>query len=79
MRGEKMAIRNLLHKTKLEDFKQWLIKQGWIIQEPKGFYEVLRVSRDKETIIIFEKLDSKEHYTVQDNSLDMVRAYLKQR
>jgi hypothetical protein len=33
--------RDLLHKSQLAAFKEWLIADGWVIEEPKGDYEVL--------------------------------------
>jgi len=71
-----MAVRNILHKSKLEDFKNWLIKEGWKIEEPIGEYEVFRARTNKRIIIFYDKLYSKEHYTVPANCTDIVRKYL---
>ena len=40
-----MADRYRLHKSKLEDFKNWLINDGWTIENPKGTWEVLRARK----------------------------------
>ena len=40
--GDSMANRNTLSVNKIDDFKVWLEKDGWQLQETKGFYEVLR-------------------------------------
>ena len=37
-----MATRNILHRSKLDSFKSYLKSKGWIIQDTKGMYEVLR-------------------------------------
>lgn len=37
-----MANRSLLHRNKLQEFRQWLVSTGHTILEPKGDYEVLR-------------------------------------
>lgn len=71
-----MARRNLLHKTKLEDFKAWLIQEGWKIEEPKGIWEVFRARANKRIIIFYDTLDSKEHYSVPANCNDIVHRYL---
>lgn len=72
-----MANRNTLHKTKLGDFTEWLIQDGWTIQQPKGFYEVLRAKKGKRTMLVFSKLEAKEHYTIPDNCMGTFIAYLK--
>lgn len=73
-----MANRSLLHKKKLEPFKNWLLANGWKLEEPKGEYEVLRArySEKQEPLIIYEKLDAKEHLTVMDKDFNIVRAFL---
>lgn len=52
-----MANRDTLAVSKLEDFKQWLIKDGWEIQETKGWLEVLRATKQdkKYPLIIYRK------------------------
>ena len=74
-----MADRCLLHKNSLEDFKNWLIKDGWTIEPTKGEWEVLRArkSNHKNPLIIYDRLEAKEHYTVQSRDRGVVRAYLK--
>lgn len=75
-----MAIRNLLHKSKLNDFKRWLINDGWEIEPTKGLYEVLRARKgNKRPLIIHARDNNKEHVTVQDRDAHIVRAYLRDR
>ncbi len=75
-----MAIRNLLHKSKLNDFKRWLINDGWEIEPTKGLYEVLRAREgNKRPLIIHARDNNKEHVTVQDRDAHIVRAYLRDR
>lgn len=52
-----MAVRNLLHKNKLEDFKQWLVECGWEIEPTKGDYEVLRARKDD------KRLEREQYYS----------------
>lgn len=74
-----MPDRCLLHQTKLEDFKNWLIKDGWTIESTKGLYEVLRArkSTKKNPLIVYKQLDKTEHYTVQSRDMGVVRAYIR--
>lgn len=73
-----MAIRNLLHKNKLEDFKRWLISKGWELEPTRGVYEALRARRGNGSpLIIFAKDDHKEHVTVQSKDFRVVKAYLR--
>lgn len=72
-----MANRNILHKSKLDDFRTWLINDEWSINQPKGEYEVLRAVKNNKTIIIYTKLNVQEHYTVPENSYPIVKTYLK--
>ena len=53
-----MADRSRLHITKLEDFKEWLIKDGWVIEKPKGTWEVLRARKEnrRNPLIIYCKI-----------------------
>ena len=73
-----MARRDLLHLSKLTDFSHWLISQGWTIREPKGDYEVLRATKPGyDTLIIWSKMDAKEHLSVPDKWVSTVRKFIK--
>lgn len=79
-----MANRNTLCVEKLDNFKEWLISDGWEIQEPKGYYEVLRATKQgkKHPLIVYKRLDTNKgeelvHYTIQDRDVGVLRAYLK--
>lgn len=74
-----MADRHRLHISKLEDFKEWLIKDGWNIEEPKGTWEVLRVRKSgrKNPLIVYTKKDAKEHFSVMDRDSGGLCAYLR--
>lgn len=73
-----MAARCLLHQNKLDLFKWWLCSKGYEIQETKGFFEVLRAKKGKETIIIFRQIDKKEHLTVQNKDYRLVRQFISE-
>ena len=74
-----MANRHTLHISKLEDFKKWLVKDGWEIEEPKGIYEVLRARKagKKNPLIVYTKADAKEHLSLMDRDSGVVGAFLR--
>ena len=71
-----MAIRNILHQSKLDAFKDWLVEDGWTICDPKGIYEVLRAKKNLKYLLIYRQLDAKEHYSVLDADCHIVRKFL---
>ena len=72
-----MARRELLHKSKLEGFKEWIKAQGWTIQALKGCYEVLRaVKPGEDTLILWTRNDAKEHYSVPDKWVSLIRMFI---
>lgn len=79
-----MANRNTLAVNQLEEFKVWLVKDGWNIQEPKGDYEVLRATKEgrKPPLIVYCRHDTNGgkdliHYSLLDRDMGVVRAFLK--
>ena len=76
-----MASRNILHRSKLESFKEYLVSKGWVIQDTKGLYEVLRAVNPevmKRPLIIYDG-KSKEHLSVDDRDFGIVRDYINHR
>ena len=81
-----MANRNTLSVMKLDDFRSWLVADGWQIQVPRGFYEVLRATKEgrKHPLIVYWRHDTNGgkklvHYTVLDRDMGVVRAFLKKK
>ena len=81
-----MANRSTLAVSKLEDFKIWLIFEGWKIAETKGYFEVLRAVKEgrKNPLIVYKRLSTdngKElvHLSVLDRDIGVVNAYLRSR
>lgn len=74
-----MADRRTLHINKLEDFKKWLVKDGWRIEEPKGIYEVLRARKPgrQHLLLIYKKDSAKEHLSFMDRDAGVIRAFLQ--
>lgn len=72
-----MAIRALLHMNKLKDFESWLEKQGYmILPTSKNPYEILRAKKDKDTVIIYQKGDSKEHLSIMDKDYPLIHKFI---
>lgn len=78
-----MANRYTLAVTQLDNFKSWLIKDGWEIQEAKGMYEALRATKQgrKNPLIVYERLSTYRgqqlvHLTVLDRDMIIVRKFL---
>nr|DAY56235.1 MAG TPA: hypothetical protein [Caudoviricetes sp.] len=72
-----MAIRALLHMNKLKDFESWLEKQGYmILPASKNPYEILRAKKDKDTVIIHQKGDSKEHLSIMDKDYALIHKFI---
>lgn len=74
-----MADRRTLHINKLEDFKEWLAKDGWTIEKPKGIYEVLRARKPgrQHLLLIYKKDSAKEHLSYLDRDEGVIRAFLR--
>ena len=73
-----MAIRYLLHRSKLDDFKNYLKSKGWVVQDTKGMYEALRAVNpevQKRPLIIYDG-KSKEHFSVDDRDFSIVRDFI---
>lgn len=76
-----MANRHKLHINKLEDFTNWLVNDGWEIEEPKGMYEILRARKTdrRNPLIVYKKDNAKEHLNFMDKDAGVVGAYLKEK
>lgn len=73
-----MAIRNLLHMDKLEEFEEYLRNyEGYMILPlSKNPYEVLRAKKGNDTVIIYRKSSAKEHLSVADKDYRLVERFL---
>ncbi len=76
-----MADRGLLHKSKLGEFKQWLIDNGWQIEDhAKNNCAVLRARNEKisrHPLIVYERDKDTPHFTVQERHYWIVRMWLR--
>lgn len=75
-----MANRYVLHHKHLESFTSWLSQNGWVIVPTRGEYEVLRAikHRRKYPLIIYTRLDAKEHYSVMDRDMPVIKKFLRE-
>ena len=71
-----MANRHLLHTSKKADFEQWLVEDGWVLQNTKGFWEVIRAKKGHRILLVYRKDNAKEHLSVEDKDVDVVKAFL---
>lgn len=78
-----MANRHTLAVTKLNDFKEWLIKDGWEIQDTKGYWEVLRAVKQgkKRPILVYRRIDSNNgtplvHYSIDERDLGIINQFI---
>lgn len=72
-----MANRQYLHISKLEKIKAAMLADGWEELKPTNYFEVLRMQRNKQKVIIYQKLNAKEHLTVRDTDFKIIKIYLK--
>jgi hypothetical protein len=79
-RCDDMANRHILHISILDDFRKWLIQDGWEIQPEKGYYEVLRAKKKKRVLIVYFRFTNNlQHYSILDKDVAIVKAFLKDR
>lgn len=77
--------RSLLSLSKLEEFAAWAIADGFVREETKGIYEVLRlrwgqkIDGRKMQPYIFFKRDGAQHATTQAEGTQLVSRWLKER
>jgi len=75
-----MGNRSILHRTKLNDFKEWLKSRGIAIHPCKGQYEVLRWEgkQGQPMPMVFDRHDG-DHYTVNVAAEPLVRKWLTEK
>ena len=70
--------RNLLHKTKLEDFKKWLDTQGLEHRPARGDYQVLQVLVPRSGWqVVYDRIAAPEHYTVPHPMERLVMRFIR--
>jgi len=72
-----MAIRNRLHENHTERFKEFLINDGWTIENAKGFYERIRARKGKRLALFYWK-HSETHLSYEDKWNGLVSQFLRE-
>ena len=73
-----MRARNLLHRTKLEQFADWCSSKGFTVTRPKAEYQVLRVDfGGKHPAIVYDRHEG-DHFTVFGPSMSLVNRFIKE-
>lgn len=71
------GVRNTLHKSKLEAFKQWLVEHNIDTRPGKGDWQVLQVKTlNAGWQCVFERIDMKEHFSVNNKLLPLVKRFI---
>jgi hypothetical protein len=70
--------RNLLHKDKLDTFKQWLDAKGIQHRSGRGDWQLLQVLYDGKTwACIYDRYSVLEHLTADHRLDSLVRRFIK--
>jgi hypothetical protein len=74
-----MAKRNVLHISKLENLKKWLVKDGWqLLPLSNNHYEVLRAGKaGKQNPLVIYSAKSSEHLSFADRDMPIIGAFLR--
>lgn len=79
-----MANRNTLAAISLDNFRDWLIKDGWTLEPTKGIYEVLRARKEgRNRPLIVWRRDSNNggaeltHLTIDDRDSGVISSYIR--
>lgn len=71
--------RCLLHKTKLDEFKAWLDKNGIPNRPGKGFYQALQICKDgKHWNNVYIRNHVPEHLTVDKHLEGLVVRFIRE-
>ena len=71
--------RNLLHKSKLDEFKSWLDSQEIPQRPARGQFEVLQVQvKAPQWFCLWDRIKATEHYTVDIRLEPTVRRFIRE-
>lgn len=71
-----MANRNTMHLKHFEAFTAYLTAQGYEKKPTTNDYEVLRMRKGKNTIILYRRNNMEQHYSVRDKDMWLVYNFL---
>jgi len=70
-----MASRNILHKTKLNEFVKFMECEGFISVDTKGEWEIARLISIDDTVIVYTN-GRKEHLSLMDKDIRYFRKFM---
>jgi hypothetical protein len=70
--------RNLLHRSKLNDFLQWCRQHQVTVRFPPHAYQVAALTQGMEVSIIYDR-DHGDHFTTYGFGTQLVERWLKER
>lgn len=72
-----MANRYTLHVSHLPELREWLQAKGYkLLPLSNNPYEVLRARKSKRTVVVYKKLNAKEHLSIMDRDVPLIRIFL---
>jgi hypothetical protein len=71
-----MATRNLLHKNRLNEFREWCGANGFECRDGRGEYQVLQIKKGTQWHVLYERAYMPEHLTVPIPLLSIVRRFI---
>lgn len=72
-----MAVRNKLHRNHEAKFRDWLIANNWVIETPKGIWEVIRARHpERDRPLIVYSSCNKEHLSVDGRDIGVINAFM---
>ena len=69
--------RCLLHKNKVEAFRQWLADKGIENRPPRGGWEILQVKIGRQWACLYARIEMPEHVTCDVRLERMVRQFIR--
>jgi hypothetical protein len=68
-----------LHLTKLDAFANWAAQQGYVREQTKGVYEVLRLRREPEPPLLYYRHEGGDHATSTGRATSLVDRWIRER
>lgn len=74
-----MARRDLLHKNKVPELKEWLDRNGFVWREGRGDWQIMQIQiQAPGWHVLFERLKMPEHVTVPDPLLPLIYRFIRE-
>lgn len=70
-----MSRRNLLHKSKIEQFKKFLISKGYTLKDSNNIYEEIRAIKDNKIISFYQK-GGCDHLTATGRGISLAKEFI---